>query len=108
MTPNSIVDASKKRGYPTGVTGVGLVLALLVIGYGIARPPELSSQATSAAAVAAMPARISNAAANTGAIARTSAADAFRGMSADGPAAGIDAARECAPNVNISEACIFN
>jgi hypothetical protein len=105
MTPNRIVDSSKKRGFVTGVSGVGLVLALLVIGYGIARPPELSSPSTRATAVAAASAPISSVASG---IPGTSAAVVFRGTSSDRGNDGIDAARECAPDAGLREACIFN
>jgi hypothetical protein len=108
MTPNRIVDSSKKRGFVTGVSGVGLVLALLVIGYGIARPPELSSPSTRETAVAAASAPISSAASGFAGILGPSAAVVFRGTSSDRSNDGIDAARECAPDAGLREACIFN
>ena len=108
MTPNRMVDASTKRGFVTGVSGIGLVLALIVIGYGIARPPELSSQSPGAAGVAATSATLSSPAPNAGALAWTSAAGAFGAMPFDRTTVGIDGARECAPKAGITNACIFN
>ena len=108
MTPNRIVDSSKKRGFVTGVSGAGLVVALLVIGYGIARPPELASQSSSATVVAASSVLIARAASDAAAIPVASAAAVFRGTSSNRANAGIDAARECAPEARIADACIFN
>jgi hypothetical protein len=108
MIPNRIVDSSTKRGVVTGVSGIGLVLALIVIGYGIAKPPELSSQSSGAAGVAAPSATISSPAPNAGALAWASAAGAFGAMPFDRTTVGIDGARECAPKAGITNACIFN
>ena len=108
MTPNRIVDPSTKRGFVTGVSGIGLVLALIVIGYGIAKPPEHSSPSSGAAGLAAPSATTSSPARNAGAMAWTSAAGALGAMPFDRPTAGIDAARECAPPAGVSDACIFN
>jgi hypothetical protein len=107
MTPNRIVDSSTKRGFVTGVSGIGLVLALIVIGYGIAKPPELSSPSPGAARVAAASATISSPAPSAGSLAWTSAAGAFGTMPFD-RTVGIDAARECAAKAGITDACIFN
>lgn len=108
MTPNRIVDSSMKRGFVTGASGIGLVLALIVIGYGIVKPPELSIQSSGAAEVAAPSATIASPAQNAGAMAWTSAAGALGAMAFERTTAGIDHARECAPQAGITDACIFN
>ena len=108
MTPNKIVNYSQSQGLRTGVKAIALGLVLIVIGYGLAKPPEnwvLPAHAVSAAAGAA---QMSKPVPQTDSTLAASAAHESQAGALVERNGWTDAPRECAPDRGITDACIFN
>lgn len=108
MTPNKIVNHSKTHGLVTEVSATALVLAVIVIGYGIAKPPEhwlLLSNEVSASAQAG---QMSSAVPQSDSTLAASAAHESQAVTPGQRNGWIDAPRECAPDQGITDACIYN
>ena len=105
MTVNEIINHSKNHGLVTEVSAIALVLAVIVIGYGIAKPSEhwlpFSNEASASAHASAMSAPVPQAHS-------TRAAHESQAVTSVQRTGWIDAPRECAPAQGITDACIYN
>lgn len=108
MTFGRLLHRSDDHGWPRALGAVVVSLVLVVIVYGMARPPELVLMSTSEAVFSAQAAAGATLASPRDAGAPGPAAVHVRADLARLPRAGIDSARECVPEAGITEACIFN
>ena len=88
------------------LSAVAASLVLIVIAYGIAKPPEILS--SSEAALAAQPSTTSTPGAGGDSAHPGSAVPQARFVLSDPPTVRVDAPRECAPEAGVVDACIFN
>ena len=106
MTPHTIFDYLKRHRLSTGVSVIGLGLALFVVNHSLVKPTEpslLSSTSIASAQAAALSATASQSDRAPGA----SPAQRFQ-VTFDERDDGTDGSRECAPANGISVACIYN
>lgn len=106
MTFSSMVHRSKDHGFPRALSAVALSLVLIVIAYGIARPPDVLSSSESA--LAAQASTKSTLGPGGDSAHPGSAVPQSRFVVSDPPTVGVDSARECAPAAGVTDACIFN
>jgi hypothetical protein len=107
MTQNRIVDQSKNYGLLTGVSAAAFCVAVLVIGYGIAKPVGHTLPSTNEVSASAQAGPMPSA------VARVDSTPAASGNESKAATASqrigwTDAARECASDKGITDACIFN
>jgi hypothetical protein len=106
MTPHTIFDYLKRHRLSTGVSVIGLGLALFVVNHSLVKPtePSLLSSTSIASAQAAAP---SAPAAQTDRLPGASSAQRFQ-VTFDERDDATDGSRECAPANGINVACIYN
>ncbi|MEP7247363.1 MAG: hypothetical protein ABI885_27275 [Gammaproteobacteria bacterium] len=106
MTLHTIFDYLKRHRPLTGVSVIGLGLALFVVDHSMVKPTEpllLSSSSIASAQAAVLSTSVSQADALPG----PSSAQRFQ-VTFDERNDGTDGSRECAPDNGISVACVYN
>jgi hypothetical protein len=108
MTVGRLVHRSKDRGVPQALSAVAVSLVLIVIVYGIAKPPELTLLSTSGAAYAAQASATPTRGSDRGSAAPVVAVPGSRSVTFNPAIGEVDAPRVCALEAGVSDACIFN
>ena len=106
---NAILDHSPRERLLTGVRALAAGLALVVIGYGIARPPEslLSTNEARASDKPRMAATVDTSEASA-ARAVPASTPRYQAAESNSPSEPTEAPRECAPEQGVTQACVFN
>ena len=107
MTPTNPDNRPQRRALPPRVTAAAVTFALIVIGYGIAKPPDpplLSADTIAVGHRQEMPSgRNAHQSTRPSSIAQQPPDAALKRT-----AARIEAPRECEPDTGATDACIFN
>ena len=102
MTLQGIVHRWLDSGLPTALSAVAAMLAFVLIGYGLAQPPEQSLASLGEVIATAPTGRTADRSDDASAARRAAATDSQQ------PVDGVDGPRECAPEQGLNDACIFN
>jgi len=107
MTFGRIVHVSKDKDLLRALGALAACVVLMVIAYGIAKPPEGALLSLSATAVAGPASTTVTVAATRDGTLPGPPAFQSRFAASDLPLVRVDAPRECAPDVGLTDACVF-